>query len=70
MGKIVNELPSIKRFSTDCRQGLRKLSPELIGKARDNTAAQVTRIWADIPGYDRVLSFVLAQSGQRAPGRQ
>jgi len=44
MGKIVNELPSIKRFSTDCRQGLRKLSPELIGKARDNTAAQVTRI--------------------------
>ena len=27
-----------------CRRGLRKLSPDLIGKARDETATQVTRI--------------------------
>jgi len=38
------ELPSIKPRSTSRRQGLRKLSPELISKARDETAAQVTRV--------------------------
>src|SRR6266516_3766743 len=43
MGSIV-ELPSIKRRSTSRRQGLRKLSPDLISKARDETATQVTRI--------------------------
>jgi hypothetical protein len=43
MGRIV-ELPSIKSRSTSRRQGLRKLSPDLISKARDETATQVTRI--------------------------
>src|SRR5262249_17381192 len=43
LGRIV-ELPSIKRRSTSRRQGLRKLSPDLISKARDETATQVTRI--------------------------
>jgi Pentapeptide repeats (8 copies) len=43
MASIV-ELPSIKPRSTSRRQGLRKLSPDLIGKARDETATQVTRI--------------------------
>jgi uncharacterized protein YjbI with pentapeptide repeats len=43
MGKIV-EFLSIKPRTTDHRQGLRKLSPDLISKARDATASQVTRI--------------------------
>src|SRR5215831_3695732 len=43
MGRIV-ELPSIKPRSTSRRQGLRKLAPDLISKARDETATQVTRI--------------------------
>jgi hypothetical protein len=43
MGRIV-ELPPIKLRSTHLSQGLRKLSPDLIGKARDENAAQVTRI--------------------------
>jgi hypothetical protein len=43
MGRIV-ELPSIKLRPTNRRQGLRKLSPDLISKARDETATQVTRI--------------------------
>jgi hypothetical protein len=37
MGRIV-ELPGIKPCSTSRRQGLRKLSPDLISKARDETA--------------------------------
>ena len=43
MGSIV-ELPSIKPRSMSRRTGLRKLSPDLISKARDETAAQVTRV--------------------------
>jgi pentapeptide repeat protein len=43
MGRIA-ELPSIKRRSTSRRQGLHKLSPDLISKARDDTATQVTRV--------------------------
>jgi Pentapeptide repeats (8 copies) len=43
MGRIV-ELPSIKPRTMSPRRGLRKLSPDLISKARDETAAQVTRI--------------------------
>jgi uncharacterized protein YjbI with pentapeptide repeats len=43
MGRIV-KLPSIKPRSTSRRQGLRKLSPDLISKARDETATQVTRV--------------------------
>src|SRR5262245_52724132 len=43
MGRIV-ELPSINPRSTSRRQGLRKLSPDLISKARDKTATQVTRV--------------------------
>src|SRR5262249_32564288 len=43
MGRI-GELVSIKPRSTGRRQGLRKLSPDLISKARDETATQVTRI--------------------------
>jgi hypothetical protein len=43
MGRIV-ELPSIYPRSTSRRQGLRKLSPDLISKARDETATQVTRV--------------------------
>src|SRR6516162_5595682 len=43
MGRIL-ELPSIKPRSTSRRQGLRKLSPDLISKARDETATQVTRV--------------------------
>src|SRR5262244_980822 len=43
MGRIV-ELPSIKPRLTSRRQGLRKLSPDLISKARDENATQVTRI--------------------------
>jgi hypothetical protein len=36
--------PSIKPLSTSRRQGLRKLSPDLISKARDETTTQITRI--------------------------
>jgi hypothetical protein len=43
MDRIV-DLPSLKPRSTRRHQGLRKLSPDLIIKARDETAAQVTRI--------------------------
>jgi hypothetical protein len=43
MGRIVG-LPSIKPRSMSPRGGLRKPSPDLIGKARDENAAQVTRI--------------------------
>jgi uncharacterized protein YjbI with pentapeptide repeats len=43
VGRIV-DLPSIKPRSTSRRQGLRKLSPDLISKARDETATQVTRV--------------------------
>src|SRR5262245_50339628 len=43
MGRIV-QLPSIKPRSTSRRQGLRRPSPDLIGKARDENAAQVTRV--------------------------
>ncbi len=43
MGRTV-ELPSIKLRLTHRHQGLRKLSPDLISKARDETATQVTRI--------------------------
>jgi hypothetical protein len=43
MARIV-ELPSIKPRSTSRRQGLRKLTPDLISKARDETATQVTRV--------------------------
>src|SRR5262249_8371332 len=43
MGSIVG-LPSIKPRSTSRHQGLRKLSPDLISKARDETATQVTRV--------------------------
>lgn len=43
MRRIV-ELPSINPASTTRRQGLRKLSPDLISKARDETATQVTRV--------------------------
>jgi uncharacterized protein YjbI with pentapeptide repeats len=43
MGRIV-ELASIKPRSTSRPQGLRKLSPDLISKARDETATQVTRV--------------------------
>src|SRR5262249_9590012 len=43
MGSIV-ELPAIKPRSTRRRQGLRKLSPDLISEARDETGTQVTRI--------------------------
>src|SRR5262249_61183467 len=38
------ELLSIKPRTTSPRRGLRKLSPDLISKARDETATQVTRI--------------------------
>jgi Pentapeptide repeats (8 copies) len=43
MGRIVGR-PSIKARSKSRREGLRKLSPDLISKARDETATQVTRI--------------------------
>jgi uncharacterized protein YjbI with pentapeptide repeats len=43
MGTVL-QLPSIKPRSTTRRRGLRKLSPDLISKARDETATQVTRI--------------------------
>jgi len=43
MGGVL-KLPSIKRRLASRHQGLRKLSPDLISKARDETAAQVTRI--------------------------
>jgi uncharacterized protein YjbI with pentapeptide repeats len=43
MGKAVKP-PSIKPRSIGHHQGLRQLSPDLIGKARDDNAAQVTRI--------------------------
>jgi uncharacterized protein YjbI with pentapeptide repeats len=43
MGKFV-ERPPIKPRSSSAHQGLRKLSPDLISKARDETNTQVTRI--------------------------
>src|SRR5262245_32276549 len=43
MGRIV-ELPSIKPRTTSPRGGLRKLSPDLISKATDETATQITRV--------------------------
>jgi uncharacterized protein YjbI with pentapeptide repeats len=43
MGRIL-ELPSIKPRPTNRRQGLRKLSPDLVSKARDETTTQITRI--------------------------
>jgi hypothetical protein len=43
MGKIVELLP-IKLRSASAHRGLRKLSPDLISKAREESAAQVNRI--------------------------
>jgi hypothetical protein len=43
MDKIV-ELPPIKLRSASAHPGLRKLSPDLVGKARDGIAMQVNRI--------------------------
>ena len=43
MGKT-EQAPSIKPHSKSHLQGLRRLSPDLISKARDETATQVTRI--------------------------
>jgi hypothetical protein len=43
MGGAV-ELPSIKARSMNRRQGLSKLPADLIGKARDETGTQVTRL--------------------------
>jgi Pentapeptide repeats (8 copies) len=43
MGRIL-ELPSITPRTTSPCRGLRKLSPDLISKARDETATQVTRV--------------------------
>ena len=43
MGRIV-KLPLIKPRLASGHQGLRKLSPDLISKARDETATQITRI--------------------------
>jgi hypothetical protein len=43
MGRIV-DLPTLKPRSKGRRQGLRKLSPDLLSKAMDETATQVTRI--------------------------
>jgi hypothetical protein len=40
----IAELPSIKARLARRHQGLRKLSPDLISKARDETATQVTRL--------------------------
>jgi uncharacterized protein YjbI with pentapeptide repeats len=42
MGRIVKLPPFKPRLAR--HQGLRKVSPDLIGKARDETAAQVTRV--------------------------
>jgi hypothetical protein len=49
MGRIV-QLPSIRPRSTQRHHGLRKLSPDLIIKARDETAAQVIRIGLTLLG--------------------
>src|SRR5215813_5905404 len=46
----IMELLSVKRRSTGRRQGLRKLSPDLISKARDETATQVARIGLTLVG--------------------
>src|SRR5262249_18837640 len=43
MGKMV-DVVSTKPRSASRHQGLRKLSPDLISKARDETAIQVTRV--------------------------
>jgi hypothetical protein len=48
MGRIV-EFPSFKPRPARHR-GLRKLSPDLISKARDETATQVTRVWLTVLG--------------------
>ena len=69
MGKIVN-LPPIKLRSASAHPGLRKLSPDLISKARDETATQVNRIGLTFSRHKRVLSSVLTQSGQPPPERQ
>ncbi|MGC0389367.1 pentapeptide repeat-containing protein [Bradyrhizobium sp. USDA 241] len=58
MARIV-ELPSIKPSSTSHRQGLRKLSPDLISKARDETASQVTRIGLTFVGTTAFCLLVL-----------
>jgi hypothetical protein len=42
--EFIGALRPQKPRSTTRRQGLRKLSPDLISKARDETATQVTRI--------------------------
>jgi hypothetical protein len=43
MGKVL-ELASIKSHLLSRHRGLRKLSPDLISKARDETTTQVFRI--------------------------
>jgi hypothetical protein len=40
----IPDLLSIKPSTTSRRRGLRKLSPDLIGKALDETATQVNRV--------------------------
>jgi uncharacterized protein YjbI with pentapeptide repeats len=43
MGRIL-QIPVVKPRSTSCPQGLRRPSPDLISKARDETTSQVTRV--------------------------
>jgi hypothetical protein len=63
----VVELPSIKPRSTSRRQGLRKLSPDLISKARDETAAQVRRIGLTFLGTAAFCLLGNAYISQRLP---
>jgi uncharacterized protein YjbI with pentapeptide repeats len=64
MGRIV-ELPPIKPRSAR-HQGLRKLSPDLISKARDETATQVTRIGLTFLGTTAFCLLTLLSSPDSA----
>jgi Pentapeptide repeats (8 copies) len=59
-------LPSFKPRSTSCRRGLHKLSPDLVSKARDETAAQVNRVGLTFAGTSAFC--LLSLSGRRPPG--
>jgi hypothetical protein len=57
------ELPSIKLRSTSRRRGLRRLSPDLITKATDETATPVTRVGLTFLG---TAAFCLLSLGARS----
>src|SRR5262245_54548308 len=63
------ELPSIKPRLPRQHRGLRKLTPDLISKARDETATQVTRVGPTFVGAAAFCLLSLLSPDTGSPAR-